>query len=112
MTGEAFRDAVHDFVRENVAPLRSYSRVLNARDSWTWWARLVSWTAFLLAGWQLLAGGIVLCTKVFAWNWTIKQLFLTLAPTAVLVGGMLAGFFGTLVHHDRIMDVRRTNDPL
>lgn len=110
--GEAFRDAVHDLVRENIGSLRSYSTVLGARDAWAWWARVVSWSALLLVGWQLTAGSVVLSVKVFQWAWTPRMLFLTLLPTATFVVGMLIGLAGTALAHDRIMDVRKTNDPL
>lgn len=110
--GEAFRDVVHDLVREHVVTLSSYSGVLTARDRWAKWARRASWAALLLAGWQVTAAALMLCVKVFGWGWPTKAVMLTLVPTGVLVAALLSCLLFALYSHDRIMDARRAYDPL
>jgi len=110
--GEAFRDIVHDFVREHIVTLSSYSTVQAARDSWARWARRVSWAGLLLSAWQTAAAALVLCAKVLDWGWQTKTVMLTLVPTIVLVFGTFVSLLLTLRHHDRIMNARRAYDPL
>jgi uncharacterized membrane protein len=110
--GEAFRNAVHDFVLENLVMLRSYSIAYSARNSWARWAKRTTWAGLLLGVWQLVATLLVFLSKVLDWGWTTRTLVGTLAPTVVLVASFVLCLVGTAINHDRIMDVRRAHDPL
>lgn len=110
---EAFRNCIHEFATRQQSGLVAYHSLSGARDAWARWARRVSWSVLLLFGWEAVAFGSIAAIAKLA-DITIARvlLFASYAPTGVSFGLFMAAQALSLRHHDRILDIRRTHDPI
>lgn len=112
-SSEKFRNCIHAFTSRNESSLRSYARLVSARDGWARAAKMLSWSVLLALAWEAVAFALtgVVCglLRVPVADWVLLSSFI---PTGLLTASFIAWFGTMLWNHDSILDIRRTHDPL
>lgn len=112
-TTEAYRQQLHEFVTGNSVVLLAYRRSLSARNGWTRWARVASWSALLLSGWEIVAAfALAFALKVKNLPLSDGLLIYSFLPTVLAIMGLLLGLGLASVHHDTIIQLKTEHEPL
>jgi hypothetical protein len=105
---EIYRDTVFSFVQSESEAIADYRRVVESRDKWLFWARMMCWT-FL----GTLISEVVILAYVFA---SLKLLVIpsnemvalaTLVPTSVCFFFFVTVAIRLSLLHDRFVELRK-----
>lgn len=109
--GEAYREAVRDFVEGGSEAIADYVALLKARDEWCRWAKTRGWAMLFLFVWEFLAvcalGIGVALLDVPSPKWILSS---SLVPTVFLALAVVALFAMVMRQDDRILHGRSRYD--
>jgi uncharacterized protein YaaW (UPF0174 family) len=105
---EAYREAITSFAKSEFDGMVDLKNLIQLRDKWLSWARVMSWTILLaLAVEGVVTTGIFIVGKMISWpievSSGIRSLFPPLVAFLILVGAAIR----MTVLHDRLVELRK-----
>jgi hypothetical protein len=106
--GERYRNAVFSFVQDESQAIADYRRIVEGRDKWLSWARVMCWT-FLAAliSEALIFAYLFLALKLSILPADVRIALATLAPTGVSFLCFVTAAVRLSLLHDRFVELRK-----
>jgi len=108
---EVYNETIHEFIGDNNEALVDYRSLLIARNSWCFWARIISWSLTILVFWQILTIVMIFFTERILW-YAIHNCVLYTSAVITTIGVIftVTSLFPLQHHHGLIMEKRRNHD--
>lgn len=105
---ETYRDTVFSFVQGESEAITDYRRIIESRDEWLFWARVMCWTflgAFISEA--LMFAYLFASLKLSILPADMRVAVATLAPTGVCFLSFVTAAVRLSVLHDRFVELRK-----
>ena len=105
---EAYREAITNFAQSDAAGIIDLRILIEVRDKWLFWARVMSWTILLsLAVEGVVTTGIFIVGKMMSWPIEISNGIGTLLPPSVGFSIFVGAAIRMTVLHDQFVELRK-----
>jgi len=105
---EAYREAVMSFARSEVDGMVDLRSLIQVRDKWLFWARVMSWTILLtLAVEGVVAAGIFIVGRMMSWPIETSSGIRSLFPPLVAFSILVSAAIRMTVLHDQFVELRK-----
>ena len=108
---DAFREAVRRFVDSDIPVVVDYRQAYEARNAWSYCSRALSWTMLGLSFWEVVCVAVLgLANKVSSVTMPDTLIFLSLAPTTILIVAFFLFHVG-LLHQNDVIHAKKNQYP-
>ena len=105
---EAYREAIMSFAQSHANSIVDLKCLIQMRDKWLFWARVMSWTILLtLAAEGAIAAWILIIGKMMSWPIEVNNGICSLLPAFAGVVILVGAAIRMTVLHDQFVELRK-----